>query len=1127
MTYASPRPGRVRVAGPDRIVTVRLLISPAGRGKTAHVIDVVRALPPLSPARVLVPDQIQATAFRRRLAEAGGALGVEVQTFYGLYADVLALAGGSIALPQVPPGQTMARLLPAVRHRLIQHIVETLCQADQLSYYAPLRHSPGFARLLGELFGELKRARIFPEDLESVLQEAGRGARCGSTQHHLFYGGVVEARPRLAELGRLYASYQSWLLDTGWVDADGQGWLAAIALEQAPLLFSDLALLAVDGFDEFNPTQLHLLRLLAGRAADTIVTLIGDPHDPDRLAHRRLARARTALTEALAGQLRPGVEPVPLVEVGVGSLGCLPSAIHLESQLFKPGASSVPADGAVAFMEAQNRAAEAREALRWLKARLVRDRVPLSGVGVIARDVTPYRPFLEEVAAEFGMPLRFASGAGLRANPAIAALLNLLTLSLEPDDWSPRALLDALASPYLDWTGYGLQPGDAGRLYAVARAGQVVTGLDQWRETFRYLAARPSEDGAGQDEDLPHDDEDDFAPPRLPTAAEARRLETVFEQIVARVTPPPQATLRERVAWVEALIGEDPALTSHASRADDEASLRIIARARENRATAERDGAALGAFKDVLRGLVLADSVLGEARVDRQRPVDSTRPNGIPTHSSRVPYGQFVAELVQAVEETTFTTPVEGEAILVASALEVRGLAFDSVALLGLAEGDFPCAEREDPLLRESDRAWLAERELAIEPRLRGDEATFFYQAVTRARRKLLLCRPYLADDGQPWEASPYWSAVMGLFEDAPVTHIRPADPLNDPASEQELAADMALPPGPSAVRPLPAAGREVVCPPDVVCPPSAAVLRARSQADPSPWNGDLSALGEQLALRFGQDQPWSSSRLETYAKCPFYFWAAYAMELEPREPPRAGFDVLILGSIYHLVLEWLYNRVPDGDPDRLRAELPIVAQKVYDAAPNDYGFRPTPLWERQQEELTEVLRRTLDGLIETAGEYKPLKQELIFGLKGLSPLILQGEPPLRLRGYIDRVDRAPDGRLRIIDYKAGSTPISARDLADGHRLQLPLYALAAQEALGAEVASGFYWHIGSAKPSSLKLEKYDDGVAGSIETAVRYALAIGAAVCAGQFAPTPADDGCPAFCPAVPFCERYKPRSW
>ncbi len=131
------------------------------------------------------------------------------------------------------------------------------------------------------------------------------------------------------------------------------------------------------------------------------------------------------------------------------------------------------------------------------------------------------------------------------------------------------------------------------------------------------------------------------------------------------------------------------------------------------------------------------------------------------------------------------------------------------------------------------------------------------------------------------------------------------------------------------------------------------------------------------------------------------------------------------------------------------------------------------------------------------------------------------------MRGYIDRVDRAPDGRVRIIDYKAGSTPISARDLTEGYRLQLPLYALAAEQALGAEVASGFYWHIGSAKPSSLKLEKYQGGVVGAAETAVGYALEIVAAVRAGKFAPTPPDKGCPTFCPAAAFCEWYKPKAW
>jgi ATP-dependent helicase/DNAse subunit B len=258
-------------------------------------------------------------------------------------------------------------------------------------------------------------------------------------------------------------------------------------------------------------------------------------------------------------------------------------------------------------------------------------------------------------------------------------------------------------------------------------------------------------------------------------------------------------------------------------------------------------------------------------------------------------------------------------------------------------------------------------------------------------------------------------------------------------------------------------------------------------------------------------------------------------MELEQRELPQTGYDVLALGSIYHLVLERLYNRVPDGDPDRLRGELPAVAQQVYENAPSDYGFRPTPLWERQQEDMTEVLRRTVEALVEIAGGYAPLTRELPFGLRGQPPLALyrdraDPQPALLLRGYIDRVDRAPDGGLRVIDYKAGSTSISARDLSAGHRLQLPLYALAAQNALGAEVVSGFYWHIGSAAPSSLKLEQYaparggTSGVAGATETAAEHAIAIAAAVCGGQFAPAPADDECPRFCPAAAFCEWYKP---
>ncbi|HET89940.1 MAG TPA: hypothetical protein ENN99_04250 [Chloroflexi bacterium] len=1037
-------------------MTVRILLAPAGGGKTAHVIARIRALPPLSPVCVLVPDQIKAAAFRRRLARAGGAMGVEVQTFYGLYADVLAVSGSSA---DVPPSDSppMARLTPALRYRLIRHLVARLCDDGALVYYAPLRTAPGFGRLLTGLFEELKRARVFPEALLSA---------------------TADCEPRLAELARLYDAYQAWLINHHWVDAEGQGWLAAIALEQNPALLSDLALLVADGFDEFNPTQLDVLRLLADRADETVVTLLGDPHRPHRLAHRRFARARAALAQAL------GVEPIPCPPPDAPSVSLPPaSLVHLEAHLFEPNAVPLYADNAITFIEAQNRAAEAREALRWLKSQVVRDGAPLSDVAVVARDVTPYRLFLEEAAAEFGMPLRFAAGAPLHANPAIAALLNVLTLPLPAVDWSPRALLDALTSPYFDWTADDapLDAVSADRLGDVARAGQVVTGLEQWREAFGRLVAG---DPGARDEasDLAEDDEG-LARRHPPAGAEAARLSDAFEELVARITPPSTATLRQRVAWLEELIGEEPTSASGGAP-----PWGIVACARQNAATRDRDVAALQALKDILRSMVLAESVVGESGQD-------------------VSHEAFVAELLQSIEETSYRHPVAGDAILVASAADVRDLSFDSAALLGLGEGDFPRAERADVLLREADRAWLAAHGFPIEPRLLGDEASFFYQAITRARRRLLLCRPYLADDGQPWEPSPYWEAVRRLLADTPkrTRHVRSTDPIADVASAQELTA--------SAPGEATAAAR--------------AVLVARDQPTPSPWRGDLSALTARLDERFGPECPWSSSRLETYAKCPFYFWAAYGMELEPRELPQIGFDVLILGSIYHLVLERLYTRVSDADPDRLRAALPQVAQQVYDAAPHDYGFRPTPLWERQQEELTEVLLRTLEGLIEIAGEYRPAAPELAFGLHGRAPLELHGEHPLKLRGYIDRVDRAPDGRIRIIDYKAGSTRIPARDLTRGYRLQLPLYALAAEQALGAEVASGFYWHISSAQPSGLVLEKYEGGVPGAIETAVAHATEIVAAVRAGQFAPAPPDDGCPTFCPAAAFCEGYKPRSW
>ena len=114
---------------------------------------------------------------------------------------------------------------------------------------------------------------------------------------------------------------------------------------------------------------------------------------------------------------------------------------------------------------------------------------------------------------------------------------------------------------------------------------------------------------------------------------------------------------------------------------------------------------------------------------------------------------------------------------MAAPILGARGLSFRAVALLGLGEGEFPRPLPHDPLLRQPDRERLAERDVMLEIRDAGDQVTLFYEAATRAHTRLLVTRPYLTDDGQPWEPSPYWEQLQQHSGVQPVV-VRAADGL-------------------------------------------------------------------------------------------------------------------------------------------------------------------------------------------------------------------------------------------------------------------------------------------------------------------------------------------------------------
>jgi ATP-dependent helicase/nuclease subunit B len=1058
-------------------MSTHLYLAPAASGKTRWVIDALRQ----SAARLqgtpvaVVATPLQAGSLRARLAGAGGALGVHILTFDELYVLLLGHCGG-----------VYTELAEPVRFRLLRGVLDAANTAGRLPFYGGLAGSAGFVHIVQGLIGLFKGATITPEALAAALAATLPPGNDGA---------------RLHELALLYADYQQLLQEQGWSDRAGMGWLALEAVRDCDQpLPPAVQLLVFDGFDSFTEIQLQVIAALAAKLPRVVVTLTGDVRAANgEVEARPEQRLYIRTARQLCAALRVRAEPLPTAQ---------------------------PApEPQVEMIEATNQAAEVRAALRWLKQRIVQDGCRAEDVALLARSLQPYRETAVQVAAEFGIPLRILDGLPLAQNPAVAALLDLLHLARPAGDGSGldlprRGVLEAWRSPYFDWGSSDEgQSSAADLLLNVALEGRVIRGEGQWREALAQYASRsavPDEDAAGGE---PAGDD-----------MGAAALAAQFDRFVAAITPPPQAaTLAAFTRWLEQLIGDDKPTSEAGAAADDDqppaqpdtaaASMppahdlpHLLACVRAAAPeTASRDLAALVAFKDVLRGLIWAE--LAAAQLGATQPP--------------VTYTQFLDELVGTVNVAHYQPPTPSAgAVLVGTAAQVRGVPLAAAAVIGLAEGEFPARISEDPFLRDADRLRLRAQGLPLELSTVSYERELFADSLARAGQRLLLTRPRLAEGGAEWEPSPFWREQRQLRHITPL-RLLSSDLAQPPASAQELVERLARRPTP-AVAALAWLQKHFAGRWQGV-QAGAHIILARHRRQLSPFDGDLTPLAPALAAAYGAAHVWSPSRLESYLTCGFMFFTGSVLRFAAREVPGEGLDAAQLGAIYHRIFEQVYRSAADpSDLAALQAGVPAIAAAVLAAAPQELGFRATAWWAQECAAIQERVQQTLAGLHANGGDrYLPIAFEQRFGSEG-NPLGIEfGGETLYVRGMIDRVDRHMEtGKLRVIDYKTGSIGFDAGGLRNGKKLQLPLYALAAQAALGlGEVEEGFYWLIGRGEPSSLQLSRWPGGPAGAIAAAAAHVQAAAQSVRAGQFAGHAPADGCPSYCPAAAFCAHYRVR--
>ncbi|WP_085264079.1 RecB family exonuclease [Mycolicibacter longobardus] len=176
-----------------------------------------------------------------------------------------------------------------------------------------------------------------------------------------------------------------------------------------------------------------------------------------------------------------------------------------------------------------------------------------------------------------------------------------------------------------------------------------------------------------------------------------------------------------------------------------------------------------------------------------------------------------------------------------------------------------------------------------------------------------------------------------------------------------------------------------------------------------------------------------SPSRAADFKQCPLLY-RFRAIDRLP-EPPSAA---QLRGSVVHGALERLYALpAPQRGPETARD---LVAPSWEHLIGTDPGLAA----ELDAEQLLAEARKLLAGYyrLEDPRRFEPQSCEQRVEVELADGTLL--------RGYVDRIDVAPTGELRVVDYKTGRAPSATLASAESKALfQMKFYAVALLRSRG------------------------------------------------------------------------------
>ncbi|MDG4650274.1 double-strand break repair protein AddB [Roseibacterium sp. SDUM158017] len=211
-------------------------------------------------------------------------------------------------------------------------------------------------------------------------------------------------------------------------------------------------------------------------------------------------------------------------------------------------------------------------------------------------------------------------------------------------------------------------------------------------------------------------------------------------------------------------------------------------------------------------------------------------------------------------------------------------------------------------------------------------------------------------------------------------------------------------------------------------------------------------------------------TEVEDLVRDPYKVYARRVLGLSPLDPLRAQPDAAMRGSSLHDILDRFLAAYPRQMPEDAEARLMEIAGDVLDGVPWPVARR---LWHAR-------LARVAPWFIRTEAERRDFALPWLREEK--KAWTVTGLPrPLTLVGKADRIDRLPDGRIAIYDYKSGKPPTEKEERSFSKQLWLEA-AMAAGGAFGEggplETARIAYIGLG-ASPETVERDPTPEDVAG------------------------------------------------